>query len=51
MLNLHPWLTGQASRVHHMDEMLADVVAFDSIWAATGFQIGSGTRLLLDPRR
>ena len=39
VLNLHPWLTGQAFRIHHVDEMLAHIVASGAVWAATGSQI------------
>lgn len=36
VLNLHPWLTGQAFRIHHVDDMLAHIVASGSVWATTG---------------
>jgi peptidoglycan/xylan/chitin deacetylase (PgdA/CDA1 family) len=39
VLNLHPWLTGQAFRIHHVDEMLAHIVASGAVWPATGSQI------------
>jgi peptidoglycan/xylan/chitin deacetylase (PgdA/CDA1 family) len=39
VLNLHPWLTGQAFRIRHVDEVLAHIVSSGAAWAATGSQI------------
>jgi peptidoglycan/xylan/chitin deacetylase (PgdA/CDA1 family) len=39
VLNLHPWLTGQAFRVRHVDEVLAHIISSGAVWAATGSQI------------
>jgi peptidoglycan/xylan/chitin deacetylase (PgdA/CDA1 family) len=39
VLNLHPWLTGQAFRIHHVDDMLTHILASGEVWAGTGSQI------------
>jgi hypothetical protein len=35
VLNLHPWLTGQAFRIRYVDEVLAHITS-SGAWAATG---------------
>ena len=39
VLNLHPWLTGQAFRIRHVDEALAHIISSGAVWAATGSEI------------
>jgi allantoinase len=39
VLNLHPWLTGQAFRIHHVDDMLTHIVPSGAVWVGTGSQI------------
>ena len=39
VLNLHPWLTGQAFRIGRLDAALAHMKASGGVWAATGSEI------------
>jgi allantoinase len=39
VLNLHPWLTGQAFRIGFLERALAHVVGHPGVWKATGAQI------------
>ncbi len=39
VLNLHPWLTGQAFRIGRLDAALEHVMSSGGVWAATGSEI------------
>ncbi len=39
VLNLHPWMTGQAFRIKHLDQALGQVLSSEATWTATGSQI------------
>ncbi len=39
VLNLHPWLTGQAFRIGRLDAALAHMMSSGSVWTATGSEI------------
>ena len=39
VLNLHPWLTGQAFRIGRLDAALAHMKSSGGVWAATGSEI------------
>ncbi len=39
VLNLHPWLIGQPSRIAVLDDALGDMMHRQGVWAATGSEI------------
>jgi len=39
VLNLHPWLMGQALRIGFLEDALAYITRRPGVWAATGSQI------------
>jgi peptidoglycan/xylan/chitin deacetylase (PgdA/CDA1 family) len=39
VLNLHPWLMGQAFRIEFLEDALAHMVGHEGVWAATGAEI------------
>ena len=41
VLNLHPWLIGQAHRIRALDDALAYITKQPGVWLATGAEIAA----------
>ncbi len=39
VLNVHPWLIGQAFRIRYLEDALNYIMRQEGVWAATGSEI------------
>jgi peptidoglycan/xylan/chitin deacetylase (PgdA/CDA1 family) len=51
VLNLHPWLIGQAFRIGYLDQALGHMARYESVWAATGSEVVDWYRATVDDTR